>query len=140
MYLTFDEYIDFGGKITDETTFNDLEFQAETMIDWYTFARLQKDTTVDVRVKKCVMMLIKLINDKMIASALPSDTGQTTGVQASIASQSNDGVSISYNILSASEIVANSQEEIAHCIQMSLQGVRNEAGRKITWRGVYPDE
>ena len=139
-YLSYSEYQEYGGTL-DETTFNDLEFQAELQIDWYTFNRLQDDTVVSDRVKRCVFLLIKLINDKLIASAIPSDTGETlNSVQAGITSQSNDGVSISYNVLSASEIVEKSQDEIKNCILTCLQGVTNQAGKKVTWRGIYPNE
>ena len=139
-YLTYEDYLSYGGTL-DETTFDDLEFQAELQIDWYTFNRLQHDTKVSDRVKRCVFTLIKLIQDKLIASAIPSDTGDTlNNVQAGITAQSNDGVSISYNVLSASEIVQNSQDEIKNCVERGLYGVVNEAGKKVTWRGIYPDE
>ena len=139
-YLTYEEYINYGGTL-DETTFGDLEFQAELEIDWYTFNRLQNDTAVSDRVKRCVFALIKLIQDKITASAIPSDTGDSlNNVQAGITAQSNDGVSISYNVLSASEIIQNSQDDIKNCIERGLYGVRNEAGKMVTWRGIYPNE
>lgn len=139
-YLTYAEYQEYGGTL-DEATFNNLEFQAEVQIDWFTFNRLQNDTTVSVRVKRCVCMLIDLINNKMIATALPDVSGGTQStMNASIASQSNDGVSISYNVVSASQIVEKFQDDIKQCILLGLQGVKNEAGKLVTWRGIYPDE
>ena len=139
-YLDYETYQEYGGTL-DETTFNDLAFQAEVQIDWYTFNRLQDDSEVSERVKRCMYALIKLIQDKLIASAIPSDTGDTlNNVQAGITGQSNDGVSISYNVLSASEIVKNSQDEIRRCVEIGLQGVKNQSGKKVTWRGIYPNE
>lgn len=139
-YLTYEEYQEYGGAL-DETTFNDLEFQAEVQIDWYTFNRLQNDEIVNERVKKCVYMLMNLLQAKMIASALPLQDGSTnTQTQAGIIQQSNDGVSIMYNTRSAEEVLKNSQIEIANCIKLCLQGVTNNLGRKVLWRGIYPDE
>lgn len=139
-YLTYEEYQEYGGTL-DETTFNDLEFQAEVQIDWYTFNRLQNDEIVNERVKKCVYMLMNLLQAKMIASALPLQDGSTnTQTQAGIIQQSNDGVSIMYNTRSAEEVLKNSQTEIANCIKLYLQGVTNNLGRKVLWRGIYPDE
>ena len=42
MYLAYPEYEEYGGTL-DEATFRDLEFDAETEINWYTFNRLKKD-------------------------------------------------------------------------------------------------
>lgn len=139
-YLTYTEYQEYGGTL-DETTFNDLEFQAEVQIDWYTFNRLQNDEPVNDRVKKCVYMLMQLLQAKLTASALPLQNGTTSSqTQAGIIQQSNDGVSIMYNTRSADEVIKNSQAEIASCIKMYLQGVTNNLGRKVLWRGIYPDE
>ncbi len=141
MYLTYDEYLTAGGGALDESTFNDLEYRAETLIDWYTFNRLQADTVLPDRVKRCMVTLINLLTAESAAMASPNANGQTTGgVQAGITSQSNDGVSISYNVLSASEINSSMQKKIKECIMLGLQGVVNEAGKKVTWRGIYPDE
>ena len=39
MYLAYEDYQNMGGTL-DETAFNDFEFEAETIVDWYTFNRL----------------------------------------------------------------------------------------------------
>ena len=36
MYLTYDEYLTFGGTV-DEAAFDNLEFEARTIIDWWTY-------------------------------------------------------------------------------------------------------
>ena len=41
MYLTYEEYQAYGGQL-DETSFNDLEYDAESTVNWYTFNRLKK--------------------------------------------------------------------------------------------------
>ena len=153
MYLTYAEYQNMGGTL-DETTFNDFEFEAECVINWYTFDRLKKDTEFPTEVKRCMNELIKLAKLKADAMNLGSQTTQTTDGQgntttvttlSSIASQSNDGVSISYNTVSASQVFDKLSpftkgSEIESTVKMYLQGVVNSLGRKVLYRGIYPNE
>lgn len=151
-YLTYTEYTNMGGSL-DETTFNEYAFEAQSIIDWYTFNRLKKDATFTEEVKRCMYSLIKLAKlkaDSMILGSqttVTSDGTTTTTVttQAAIASQSNDGVSVSYNSVSASDVFNNLSAfkpggEIESIVKRYLQGVLNEAGRVVLYRGVYPDE
>lgn len=136
MYLTYAEYTAMGGTL-DETTFNDLEFEAEALVNWYTFNRLSKDTQIPSEVKRLIKYLINLIqteNDGLLGSQggnIPSGL---------IASQSNDGVSTSYAVLSASERMQALKVQEEATIKKYLQGVTNEAGRKLLYRGLYPGE
>ena len=115
-YLSYETYQDYGGTL-DETTFDDLAFEAQTLIDWYTFNRLQ------------------------LAMALPLSTGEVSGNSvAGIVSQSNDGVSISYNTRSAREVIDDSKKEISSYISHYLQGVMNSLGQKVLYKGLYPGE
>lgn len=138
MYLTYEEYQNMGGTLT-ETAFNDFEFQARAQVDWYTFNRLQNEDTYGEAVKRCIYHLISVLQSKASASLPGSDSNDGT-VVAGVASQSNDGVSISYNVLSASEAVKVAKEEIKETIEMYLQGVMNSLGQKVLYRGVYPNE
>jgi len=139
-YLTYDEYAEFGGTL-DESTFNELEFDARAFVDWVTFNRLQNDTTFPEAVKMCMYRLIQILQAKLAASATPQLDGSTVGVVgAGITGQSNDGVSITYNVMSAKDTIAQSNEEMWRCVRMYLQGVKNELGRKVLYRGIYPDE
>ena len=63
MYLTYAEYTAMGGTL-DETTFNDLEFEAEALVNWYTFNRLKKDTTFPDELKRLMKYLINLAYSK----------------------------------------------------------------------------
>ena len=135
MYLTYEEYQNMGGTL-DETTFNDLIFEAESILNHYTFNRLVNDTEFPYAVKRSVYEILKLVNNK--ANTLNS--GGEDGSVGQIASQSNDGVSISYNVLSASDLLSASRDETSNIIKMYLQGVKNEAGRLVLYRGVYSDE
>lgn len=140
MYLTYLEYQNYGGTLP-ETAFNTCEMQAETLIDWYTFNRLQKDTEFSEQVKKCMYLLVHEIE---IQSNLLNGNGDssagTGGAGVSIASTSNDGVSTSYNVLSAEQVLESSKSQIESIIKMGLQGVVNSLGRRVLYRGLYADE
>lgn len=137
MYLTYAEYQTMGGTL-DEATFNDLEFEAEALVNWYTFNRLKNDSVFPEELKRLMKYLINLAYSKSgIVNA--SGSGDSISDKA-IASQSNDGVSISYNILGAKDLMDSIKSESESAIQMYLQNVMNEAGRKLLYRGLYPGE
>lgn len=139
MYLTYDEYVNMGGSTLEETTFQQLEFEARSIIDWLTFNRLQKEEEYPEAVKRCIFKLISLLNDKQ--KALMVDTQSSDGsVKAGIASESNDGVSTSYNTLSAKDAVDALQKEYEETIRMYLSGVKNSLGQLLLYRGLYPNE
>lgn len=140
MYLTYDEYLAFGGTV-EETAFDNLEFEARTVIDWWTYNRLQNEEEYPEAVKRCMFKLINLIIAKQQAQ-LPKNNEAVDGevIENGIIQQSNDGVSTTYNVMSASETVAQSDEDIKSTIRMYLQNVRNSLGRKVLYRGLYPGE
>ena len=139
MYLLYSEYVNMGG-ILEETLFNELEFEAETKVDWYTFNRLQKETQYPERLKRCMYALIKILYEVQQASLLGDDGSGDSSITAAVASQSNDGVSISYNVLNAKDVVEQSDKKIESAIQQYLQGVMNSLGQKLLYRGLYPGE
>ena len=141
MYLTYAEYQTMGGTL-DETAFNDFEMEAETIVDWYTFNRLQNDTEYPEKLKRCMYQLIKLAQQKLAAmSPGGSESGESTeGEGTYIASRSNDGVSISYNVMSASELFKTLKDEFKDTVERYLNGVMNQLGRKVLYRGIYEGE
>lgn len=155
MYLSYSEYEDMGGTL-DEVTFNDYEWEAETIIDWYTFKRLKKENAFPkgypTEVKRCVNKLIQLAKCKadILAQAVGGTSAQSESSTEAVgspmvASQSNDGVSTSYNIISASEafsaLTANSKGNLLEDnVKRYLNGVVDALGRKLLYRGVYEDE
>lgn len=139
MYLLYSEYQNMGGTL-DETLFNELEFEAETQVDWYTFNRLRNEEEYPERLKRCMYALISLIYRVQQASMLGDDGSGDSNINAAVASQSNDGVSISYNVMSAHDVVESSKAEIESIIQRYLQGVMNSLGRNVLYRGLYPGE
>ena len=152
MYLSYEDYQNMGGTL-DEATFNNFEYEAECIINWYTFNRLKGETEIPEEVAKCTNALIYLCKLKADAMMLGSQTITTVDEQttktvtttASIASQSNDGVSISYNTVNASEMfkALNPFEmggEVYNTINMYLYGVKNSLGKRLLYRGLYADE
>ena len=154
MYLSYESYQNMGGTL-DETTFNDYEFGAETIVNWYTFNRIKKMDPEDYpeELPRCVNALIKLIKLKADAMILGKQTIQTSDgtttttvtTSASIASQSNDGVSVSYNTISASNILDELSPfkaggEVESTVKLYLNGVVDSLGRKLLYRGMYPNE
>ena len=135
MYLTYEEYQNMGGTL-DEPEFTQYERSARIQLDNYTYCRLKKDTEYPQEVKDCMFELIKLVQlkDHLI------NGGGGEGGEPQIESQSNDGVSISYNILSAADAYKVTKQEVVNVINQCLFNVRNQAGHRLTYKGVYPDE
>lgn len=139
MYLTYEQYQEYGGTL-DEATFSDYEFEASTQVDWYTFNRLHGETEYPEALTRLMYRLIKILELKAQALGVNALADNTNDGNYSIASRSNDGVSVSYNVLSASELAENSKKEISNVVQMYLQGLTNSLGRKLLYRGLYPGE
>lgn len=142
-YLTYTEYQAMGGTL-DETLFNNLVLDAQGYIDWYTFNRLWKEEwrTEDVmeRVKICMYQLISLVAAKqnMITPQAQSSSG--VNLNAQVSQQSNDGVSSTYAVLSGELLFTHAKKEIEETVNRYLAGVMNSVGRKLLYRGLYPNE
>ena len=147
MYLTYDEYQEYGGTL-DETAFEMYEFEAASKIDYYTFNRLKKgegyssqSDEVKEAVTRCEYRLIVLMQARDSVLATSGDPGEGDAVStAGVASQSNDGVSISYNVLSASEAGKRVDAEIDGVVKQYLGSCRNSLGQRLLYRGIYEDE
>lgn len=142
-YLTYDEFLEFGGSTdVSETAFDNLEFEARAQINYWTFDRLTRETELPEEVKRCMYWIIEklLAQQSLLSASLPGL--MDTGVEAKggIMSESNDGVSVSYNTVSATSIMNNLGSEIKKAVDSYLGSVRTSLGRKVTYRGIYPDE
>lgn len=137
MYLSYDEYTNMGGTL-DKTAFNDLEFEARSQVDYYTFNRLQNETEYPEAVKRVMYKLIQLAEQQQNA-LVTGNNADGTG-NAMVASQSNDGVSTSWNVMSASDVYKTLKDETGKVIKHYLSGVRNSLGHRLLYRGIYPDE
>lgn len=150
MYLSYNAYVNICSDVDiSESDFATYSYEAENLIDYYTYNRLKADfpdteeeydeMEVDSTVRavqRCMVYLIGLMVQKSKANTLGVDT--TNG--APITSQSNDGLSTSYNVVSASQVLENCKTEAKETILQSLSTVKNKAGRKVTYRGLYAGE
>ena len=137
MYLSYSEYKEYGGKL-EETTFDEFSFEAESIVDYYTFNRLKNDDDVDESVKRLICKLIEIAEKQSTALALGvNDSGSGN---AYITRQSNDGVDTTYNSMSAASLFQLCRQETSKTVQRYLAHVVNQAGRKVLYKGLYPGE
>lgn len=138
MYLSYDDYLTYGGTL-DETIFNNYEFEAECIIDYYTFDRLKQDTIISDNVKRLIYAMVELAQKKSAALSLGvSDTDDDSA--GYITRQSNDGVDTTYSGISASTLFSLCKTETNTLVKKYLSAVVNEAGQKVLFRGLYPGE
>lgn len=140
MYLTYTEYVNMGGT-EEETAFNNLEFEAESLINWYTFNRLKNEDSYPEEVKRLMYYIINLLVATRNAMNI-SSSGSASSPQElnNIKSQSNDGVSVSYQTLSANDLIDKNKQAIEEAVDRYLQGVVNSLGQKLLYRGLYKGE
>ena len=134
MYLTYPDYTSYGGAL-DERTFLQYLFSAEAYLNYVTFGRLKKDKVIPEEVKICLFTMISLMDIRNT-----SITGLNADGSASIRSQSNDGVSITYNTMDANVLLESCKKELRQAVKEYLDGVKNEAGRLLLYRGLYEGE
>ena len=79
MYLTYDEYIELGGK-AEQSYFSNLEMQARYKLDYWTQDRI---TEPDEKIRLCMKLIIDTIFEK--------ENGEED-----VSSFSNDGISVSF--------------------------------------------
>ena len=91
MYLSYDEYVEMGGKI-DNAAFNIYLRRAEAEINMQTYQRLSNAETIPNEVKSCAWELIEIFHKK---------SKQMAG------SVSNDGVSVSYETIDIEKETGN---------------------------------
>lgn len=137
MYLTYTEYLSYGGTL-EVAAFNNFEYQAEVAVDYVTFNRLHDQKAYPERVKRLVYHLIGLLVEKQETLTLGATEDGANG--AHITSQSNDGVSISYNGMSTTDLHQLCEKELKTVISVYLAGVKNEAGQLVLYRGLYRNE
>lgn len=138
MYITFTEYKDLGGTLT-EPAFNSLVYDAQTKLDYNTFGRLKKDTSTSEAVKRCIVKILELLNTHSEYIKAVTDINSPV-----MSSQSNDGVSVSYGgylgNTTPSDIDTITKKldvDIKKVIQEYLVDEKNQAGQVLLYRGVY---
>ena len=138
MYLSYEQYTAMGGTLT-ETVFLNYEFEAEALINYATFNRLKNDTIIPPEVTKLTKYIIDLVEKQANSLSLGKGENAVSG-NIYITSQSNDGVSTSYNGMSSADVFDTCNAEIQSAIKKYLYGVMNEARRYLLFRGLYPGE
>lgn len=139
-YLTYEEYVSMGGTEI-ESMFNRYEFEAESLVNWYTFDRLLNETEYSDKVKMCMYRLIELIAEKYnTLNASDPNANTSNPITGQIMSQSNDGVETTYAILSSYNLLTFCKKEIEDVINYNLRGALNSLGRNLLYRGYYPGE
>jgi len=114
VYLTFSDYIDMGGTLT-EAAYTRLEYKARRLIDAYTLNRVKALTETPESVKMLSFELICL--------------GEQDEEGGQIASVGNDGLSISYTAV-------DSKEQAESLIRSYLAGEVDADGTPLLFRGV----
>lgn len=133
MYLTYEEYKLYGGTV-DETTYNSIIYEAQACVDYATFNRLKNEVEIPVEVKVCLTNIINLVNRKYKLLLAQNEDDKE------VMSMSNDGVSVSYNTISANDVISKVDYQIKQTIQLFLSGIKNSEGKLLTYRGLYPNE
>lgn len=140
MFLTYEDYQNMGGTLA-EATFNQYEFMAECIVNHVTFGRLKNELVYPEELPKLMYVLINLIearNNALTNNYVSADGEVSSGA---ITRQSNDGVTIEFNALSASSIMEyTNDKKLGDTVKMYLGGLKNSLGQSLTYRGLYPGE
>ena len=124
MYLTYDEYLAYGGTLP-EMDFALAEFKARKRVDYLTDSRVEAMTEIPEAVKLAMMSIIK------------ADSAVGVDAQAGaplVASFSTDGYSENYG--SAADQTANVERQLNREIGRLLYGVKDDGGVPLLYRGM----
>ena len=130
-------YLDMGYDVIDE--YGRVE-KAAIPTDLATLRKAYQDQSASIaRLEAENERLRKLVN---LAQQKAAIIGASTGMagNAAITSQSNDGVSVSYNVVSAGAVFDSYKQDVYTIIKQSLSYATNALGQKLLYMGVYPDE
>lgn len=139
MYLTYTDYLLMGGTLS-ELVFDDYEFRAEAIINYATFNRLVNNTNIPKQVVRLTKYIIDMVQKKADSISLGNNLAGDNPDNVYITSQSNDGISISYSGMSSEDVFMSCDKDIQNAVKLYLDGVMNEAGQRLLYRGLYPGE
>lgn len=120
MILSYTDYVNMDGELS-EAAFCRLERLAENEINYRTFGRISLTQNIADKMKNLIFDLIPLFSDAF---------KQTS--EGSVASVSNDGVSISYTAKTGDEL----KEEIDQRIETALAFEKADNGEFLLYCGV----
>ncbi len=124
MYLTFEEYQEWGGQ-QSESAYSRLEYKARMLIDEYTFGRLRNEETIPEAVKRLVFELVGMLGNMDISAE---------GYAGVVDSEGNDGYSIkmaSGTVLTAAE----SMIQMGNLIETYLANEKTASGIPLLYCG-----
>lgn len=123
VYLTYDEYKNYGGTAS-ESEFTMLEFRARKRIDRLTASRVQRMSAVPEAVKLCMMSLIQI----------DSKAGVEAQVENPVVTSFNtDGYSESYGKALSAE---DADKSMFASIRAMLWGEADDNGVPLLYRGL----
>lgn len=123
VYMTYEEYQDFGGT-EDSSTFRVLEFKARKLIDYLTDSRVQDMTTVPEAVKLCQLSLMSM-------EAKAGTEAQI--VTPAVTSFNVEGYSESYGNLPNADAA---RSQMADVVRSMLYGETDDYGVPLLYLGV----
>lgn len=92
-YISFDEYKELGGTVADETTFNSLQAQVESKMNYLTFGRLDDMYEHDCLPDEVAMLEVELIATFQVDSVSTVKTGvksYSNGIESIVYGQSTN--------------------------------------------------
>lgn len=122
MYLDYNKYKEIGGELS-EAAFNRSIVRAESFLNVETLGRLKGMDTVPDTVLHCLRDLVDTY-DKITSLSSVSDDN--------VSSWSNDGVSVSYNAMSADEHL----KALSDIVSDYLSEEVDDNGTPLLYRGV----
>lgn len=122
MYLDYDKYKNIGGELS-EAAFNRSIIRAESYINNETVGRLKKMNIIPDTVLYCLRDLVDTY-DKIKSLSSASD--------GNVSSWSNDGVSVSYNVMTADEQI----KALSDIVSDYLSDEVDDNGTPLLYRGV----
>lgn len=125
MYLTYNEFISYGGS-ADEEKWTLLEFEARKRIDYLTANRVAAMSAIPEAVKLAMVKIIT--HDQTYGSTAQADNPL-------LSSFTTDGYSESYG--GASEQTKAAEDNLLRGIRHLLYGEVDDRGVPLMYRGVY---
>ena len=100
LYLTFEEYTDLSGLITDEQTYTKVARKAQHTLDYYTFNRIKLLPEIPDVVKDTMADYVDTVFKTLYAE---TSDGNAEPVDANISSYSNSVEKITYKVSSEAD-------------------------------------
>lgn len=129
MYLTYNKYLELGGKSaeTEFVNFVQQEKRAEAILNFHTERRLVDEVVIPPEVELVMFELINLLQRK--------DSYEGLSDEKNVSSVSNDGVSISFSTQDSKDFLDNFEKSARSIIIEYLYGLTNSKGESLIYRG-----